>query len=241
MSPAYSIIRSRDPSIPVAGEDHSYSVKDAQGRPPATGCVVSWTLNGRQARVGSTEGPLRVEGIGDVEFSVQVVSTGSVKIRAIVDCPPLGRGLVGPFSYDFYFGGEFAGLEKAEDASFSSEIGQIVNTELNAVRVSLAEVQGRLAVLSRLGLSVFPQPTTSPETNINIKDMVDDEFEGKSPSEIADALVFALRGVSKGDAELLQQAFDIKTVRDLADLEVVRFAQSIVAMAGGDRSFSAGA
>jgi len=131
---------------------------------------------------------------------------------------------------------DFASLDLAENASFSSETWQVVNAELNTVRVSLAETQGRLAVLTRLGFGFFPQPDKSSKTGINIKDMVDKEFEGKSPSDIADASVFALQGVSERDAELLQEVFKVKTVRDFANLEFVRFAQSIVALAEGDKS-----
>jgi hypothetical protein len=64
------------------------------------------------------------------------------------------------------------------------------------------------------------------------KDKVDKAYEGKDLKEIADAPVDALQGVSAGDAAALKQAFNIKTVRDLATNKYVRWAQEIVAGAG---------
>jgi hypothetical protein len=43
--------------------------------------------------------------------------------------------------------------------------------------------------------------------------------------------VNVLQGVSSGDADLLQKAFYVKTVRDLANLKYVRWAQAIVNLA----------
>lgn len=66
---------------------------------------------------------------------------------------------------------------------------------------------------------------------MNINRAVIKEFEPKKLKEIADAPVYALQGVSEGDADLLLKAFNIKTVRDLANLKYVKWAQSIVALA----------
>ncbi len=65
---------------------------------------------------------------------------------------------------------------------------------------------------------------------MNIDKAVDKAFAAKSLKEIADAPVDALKGVSEGDAELLQKAFNVKTVRDLAELKYVKWAQAIVAL-----------
>ena len=62
---------------------------------------------------------------------------------------------------------------------------------------------------------------------------VDKAYEGKSATEIADAPIDALQGVSAGDAEKLQKAFGIKTVRGLARLAFVRWAQEIAAGGSG--------
>ncbi|MGH3739611.1 MAG: hypothetical protein ACRDT6_29025 [Micromonosporaceae bacterium] len=56
-------------------------------------------------------------------------------------------------------------------------------------------------------------------------------WEGKSVEEIAKAPVSALQGVSDGDAEKLQAAFGIRTVRDLGTNKYFRWAQSIAHLA----------
>jgi len=66
---------------------------------------------------------------------------------------------------------------------------------------------------------------------MNINKAVDKSYESKKLSEIADSPVDALQGVSEGDAKLLAEAFNVKTVRDLADLKYVKWAQAIVALA----------
>jgi len=44
---------------------------------------------------------------------------------------------------------------------------------------------------------------------------LDREWEDKTLSEILEAPVSALQGVSEGDADALRQAFNVKTVADL--------------------------
>ncbi|HZC05816.1 MAG TPA: hypothetical protein VE338_09255 [Ktedonobacterales bacterium] len=64
----------------------------------------------------------------------------------------------------------------------------------------------------------------------DITHLVDKAFESKDFSELASAPVDALEGVSKGDAELLQKAFGIKTVRDLGTNKYFLRAQAIAAL-----------
>ncbi len=66
---------------------------------------------------------------------------------------------------------------------------------------------------------------------MNINKAVDKAYETKTLKEIADAPVDALQGVSAQDAELLKQAFNIKTVRDLAELKYSKWARAIVFLA----------
>ncbi len=60
---------------------------------------------------------------------------------------------------------------------------------------------------------------------------VDKAYENKDFTELADAPVDALEGVSKGDAEALQKAFNIKTIRQLAESKFVLRAQAITNLA----------
>jgi hypothetical protein len=66
---------------------------------------------------------------------------------------------------------------------------------------------------------------------MNIDKAVMKEYESKSLKEIADAPVSAIAGISEGDAELLKKAFGVTTVRDLATLKYVKWAQAIVTLA----------
>ena len=66
---------------------------------------------------------------------------------------------------------------------------------------------------------------------MNINNAVDKAYEDKSLTDLADAPIAALQGVSDRQAQLLQDAFRVKTIRQLANLKYVRWAQAIVALA----------
>jgi hypothetical protein len=66
---------------------------------------------------------------------------------------------------------------------------------------------------------------------LGLEAKLDKAWEGKSAQEIANAPVSALSGVSEGDAKHLQEAFNIKTVRDLGTNKYFRWAQGIAALA----------
>jgi hypothetical protein len=66
---------------------------------------------------------------------------------------------------------------------------------------------------------------------LGLETKLDKAWEGKSAGEIADAPVHALAGVTEADAELLRQAFNIKTVRDLGTNKYFRWAQAVAALA----------
>jgi hypothetical protein len=67
--------------------------------------------------------------------------------------------------------------------------------------------------------------------NADLEKVLDKEYEDKSLSELVDAPVDALSGVSAGDAELLKQAFNIKTVGDLGRNKHFRAAAALVDLA----------
>jgi hypothetical protein len=54
---------------------------------------------------------------------------------------------------------------------------------------------------------------------------LDKEWESKSLAEVLKAPVSALQGVSEGDADLLKQAFNVKTIGDLGKTKYFRAAQ----------------
>jgi hypothetical protein len=65
---------------------------------------------------------------------------------------------------------------------------------------------------------------------VGLDKALDKAYEGKSLSELLDAPVAALSGVSEGDAEHLAAAFGIKTVRDLGTNKYFTLAQALVAL-----------
>jgi len=66
---------------------------------------------------------------------------------------------------------------------------------------------------------------------MNIDTVVDQAYVGKCFKDLADAPVSALRGVSAKDAKALQTAFNVTTVRELAQLSFVKWANAIVTLA----------
>jgi hypothetical protein len=66
----------------------------------------------------------------------------------------------------------------------------------------------------------------------DIAQFFDKDYEQKEFKELAEAPVDAIQGLSEGDAEKLQQAFNVKTVRDLAENKFVRIAQAMVTLSG---------
>ena len=66
---------------------------------------------------------------------------------------------------------------------------------------------------------------------MNINKALMKAYEDKGFKDLADAPVDAIAGISAGDAKLLDDAFGVKTVRDLAELKYVKWAQAIVALA----------
>ena len=66
----------------------------------------------------------------------------------------------------------------------------------------------------------------------DIAKYVDKAYEQMEFAELADQPIDALQGVSKADAEALQKAFGIKTIRQFAEHKFVRAAQAITMLAG---------
>ncbi|GAA4135737.1 hypothetical protein GCM10022285_29790 [Streptomyces tunisiensis] len=71
---------------------------------------------------------------------------------------------------------------------------------------------------------------TTHMTSIDLDKVLDKAWADKSLQEVLAAPVAALKGVSDRDGELLQEAFGVKTVADLADLKYVRWAQALAAL-----------
>jgi hypothetical protein len=62
--------------------------------------------------------------------------------------------------------------------------------------------------------------------------LLDKAYENKTLAELIDAPAAALAGISEGDAKLLAEAFNIKTVGDLGRNKYFRAATALVDLAG---------
>ena len=60
---------------------------------------------------------------------------------------------------------------------------------------------------------------------------VDKAHEGKEFADLAELPIDALQGVSAADAAAIQQAFGVKTIRQLAEHKFIRAAQAITLLA----------
>lgn len=74
---------------------------------------------------------------------------------------------------------------------------------------------------------------------MNIRKAVDKAFADKSLTEILAAPVSALNGVSEGDEKHLTEAFNIKTIKDLATNKHFLVAHGIAALAEYENSEAA--
>lgn len=66
--------------------------------------------------------------------------------------------------------------------------------------------------------------------SLTLDKALDKAYESSSLTELLDAPVAALAGVSEGDAEHLAAAFNIRTVRDLGTNKYFTLAQALVAL-----------
>ena len=66
----------------------------------------------------------------------------------------------------------------------------------------------------------------------DIAKYVDKAHELKEFPELAELPIDALQGVSAADAEALQKAFGVRTIRQLAEHKFIKAAQAITLLAG---------
>ena len=66
---------------------------------------------------------------------------------------------------------------------------------------------------------------------VGLSDKFDTAYEGKSVEELAKAPVGALQGLSEADALKLQEALNIKTVKDLGTNKFFLWAQAVAQLA----------
>lgn len=69
---------------------------------------------------------------------------------------------------------------------------------------------------------------------MNINTIVTEQFQGKSLRELVDAPLTALNGIGPNQAQALQEAFGVTTIRQLAQLKIVSHAVAIEMMASAE-------
>lgn len=67
--------------------------------------------------------------------------------------------------------------------------------------------------------------------NESLENLLDKDFEQKSPKELIGASIAALEGISDAKAELIAKALGAKTILDLATNKYVLAAQAIATLA----------
>lgn len=70
---------------------------------------------------------------------------------------------------------------------------------------------------------------------MNINTIVTEQYHGKSLRELVDAPLTALNGVGEKEANALQEAFGVSTIRQLAQLKAVSHAVAIEMMASAEQ------
>jgi hypothetical protein len=66
----------------------------------------------------------------------------------------------------------------------------------------------------------------------NLAKLLDKQYEEMDFDQLVNAPVDAIAGISAGDAELLQKAFNVKTIGDLGTNKYIVAAVAIAALAG---------
>lgn len=63
------------------------------------------------------------------------------------------------------------------------------------------------------------------------KDKLIKKFEKKNPKELIKAPIYALQGVSEGDAVKMKEAFGIDNIKEMSELKYYQRAKAILALA----------
>lgn len=66
---------------------------------------------------------------------------------------------------------------------------------------------------------------------MNLNTIIEEQYQGKSFKELADAPLSALRGVGDKEAKALAAAFNVTTIRELAGLNFVKWASALTTLA----------
>ncbi len=73
---------------------------------------------------------------------------------------------------------------------------------------------------------------------MNINKAMDKAYENLTLNELVELPISALEGISEKGGEALSKYFKVKTIKDLAELKVIKRAQSIVSLAEAEEQLN---
>ena len=76
---------------------------------------------------------------------------------------------------------------------------------------------------------------------MNINEIVNEQYHGKSLRELVDSPLTALRGIGDKEAKALQEGFGVSTIRQLSQLKFITHAVAIEMMASVEHPVNQGA
>lgn len=72
-----------------------------------------------------------------------------------------------------------------------------------------------------------PPPLGARRPRLNLAQALEAAYRGRSPAALVDAPLTALSGVSEADARRLAELLGVRTIGELAELKIVRYARAI--------------
>lgn len=76
---------------------------------------------------------------------------------------------------------------------------------------------------------------------MNINEIVNEEFHGKTLRELVDSPLTALKGIGEKEARALEEGFGVRTIRELSQLKFITHAVAIEMMASVEHPANKGA
>jgi hypothetical protein len=123
----------------------------------------------------------------------------------------------------------------AQGWGHTHDVAQQAKQSTQAIRNALSHLRAltnSMASISRTGAGARAPARAKPAPHdAGMHDAVVKAYAGKTLSEIAEAPVAALKGVSETDAKKLEEAFGILTIRDMAANRLAEWARAIVILA----------
>jgi hypothetical protein len=100
----------------------------------------------------------------------------------------------------------------------------------------LAALANSLGDAVENGLSATDEDSRSTQQQMEIHAGLVKAYDGMTPAELTNAPIDALKGVSRATGERLASVFGMKSIRDMASIDLLEQAQGIVTLADAEQS-----